>query len=223
VLWPVLNRYSQHRLAPSKYANVFTIEQFVTALGTIVVSVDIRQECDLAVPLTVPIARKAVGSESVAAILTRCKGPLIRHWLTRAKKTPQLNHLDLSDEERTGHLPRLVDDLVARLDRPRLPNKDSEAIASPAASEHGTLRLTQGYSSGMLIHESRILQVTIFGTLHENLSAIDFNLLLPDVMIIADEVDSQLTQTMDSFTNEASKSAKARLVKPKGISSVRPD
>jgi hypothetical protein len=42
----------------------------------------------------------------------------------------------------------------------------------------------------MLIHESRILQVTIFGTLQKNMSLLDFNLLLPDVMIIADEVDS---------------------------------
>jgi hypothetical protein len=49
--------------------------------------------------------------------------------------------------------------------------------------------------SAMLIHESRILQVTIFGTLHKNLSALNVKLLLPDVMTIADEVDSQLTQT----------------------------
>ena len=51
------------------------------------------------------------------------------------------------------------------------------------------------------MHDSRILQVTIFGTLQSNMSALDFSLLLPDVMTIADEVDSQLTQTMDSFMN----------------------
>src|ERR1700677_843429 len=154
--------------------------------------------------------------ESVAAILTRCKTPLIQDWLARTKKTPQLNHLHLSDEERTGHLPKLVDDLVVRLDTPKVPDKDSDAIASPAAIEHGRLRRKQGYSSAMLIHESRILQVTIFGTLHGNLSVLDFNLLLPDVMIIADEVDAQLTQTMDAFENIAPKSTKAHLVKPKG-------
>jgi hypothetical protein len=139
-------------------------------------------------------------TESVAAILTRCKTSLIENWLVRTKKTPALCHLHLSDEERTGHLPQLVDDLVVRLARPKLPDKDSDAIASPAAIEHGKLRRKQGYSSAMLIHESRILQVTIFGTLHENLSILDFNLLLPDVMIIADEVDAQLTQTMDAFS-----------------------
>jgi hypothetical protein len=53
----------------------------------------------------------------------------------------------------------------------------------------------------MLVHDSRILQVTLFGTLQGNLSALDFSLLLPDVMTIADEVDSQLMQAMDSFMN----------------------
>jgi hypothetical protein len=179
----------------------------------------------MAVPITVPIAHttrladgkpQPAGSESVAAILTRCKAPLIQNWLARTKKTPQLNHLHLSDDERTGHLPRLVDDLVVRLGTTKSSDKDSDAIASPAAIEHGQLRRKQGYSSGMLIHESRILQVTVFGTLHENLNMLDFNSLLPDVMVIADEVDSQLTQTMESFSNGAPKSVKAHLVKPKG-------
>ena len=153
--------------------------------------------------------------ESVAAILTRCKTSLIEAWLIRTKKTPELNRLHLSDDERTGHLPKLIDDLVVRLDRPKVPDKDSDAIASPAAIEHGKLRRKQGYFSAMLIHESRILQVTIFGTLHENLSTLDFSLLLPDVMIIADEVDAQLTQTMESFSNAEPRSAKPQLVKTK--------
>ena len=59
----------------------------------------------------------------------------------------------------------------------------------------------------MPTHESRILLLTIFGTLHKNLSALDFSLLLPDVMIIADEVDAQLTQTMESFSTTTRKSA----------------
>jgi NAD-specific glutamate dehydrogenase len=35
--------------------------------------------------------------------------------------------------------------------------------------------------------------------LQSNLSALDFSRLLPDVMTIADEVDSQLTQVMESY------------------------
>jgi hypothetical protein len=176
----------------------------------------------MAVPITVPIVHtrpladdkpRPTGRQSVAAILARCKSPLIADWLTRTKSTRELNHLHLSDEERTGHLPKLIDDLVVRLNKPKIPSKDSDASASPAAVEHGQLRRAQGYTSAMLIHESRILQVTIFGTLHKNLSMLDFNMLLPDVMIIADEVDAQLTQTMESFTNGAPKSEKTHLVK----------
>jgi hypothetical protein len=168
----------------------------------------------MAAPLTVLADDKSqpASTESVAAILTRCKASLIADWLTRTKSTPELNHLHLSDEQRTGHLPKLLDDIVTRLRETKLTSKDSDAIDSPAAVEHGKLRQKQGYTSGMLIHESRILQVTIFGTLHKNLSALDFSLLLPDVMVIADEVDAQLTQTMENFTNATPKSAKPQLV-----------
>jgi hypothetical protein len=166
----------------------------------------------MSTPITGPNARppaladgksQPASTESVAAILTRC------NWLVRTKHTPELNHLPLSDEERTGHLPKLVDDLVVRLGKTKLTDKDSDAIASLAAVAHGKLRRKQGYAAAMLIHESRILQVTIFGTLHKNLSMLDFSLLLPDVMIIADEVDAQLTQTMGAFTKALPKSAAA--------------
>ena len=166
-------------------------------------------------PITKPITQTApcshetlqpTSKESVAAILRRCKTSLIAGWLARTKRTLQLNHLALSDEQRTGHLGKLIDDLVARLGRAKVPDKDSDALTSPAAIEHGELRRMQGYSSAMLIHESRILQVTIFGTLHDNMMTLDFDLLLPDVMIIADEVDAQLTQTIESFDNGVPKS-----------------
>jgi hypothetical protein len=168
----------------------------------------------MAAPSTVPIANTtladdkslAITTESVAAILERCKAPLIADWLTRSRNTPQLNHLHLDDEGRTGHLPRLIDDIVARLGRAKLSGKNSDAIGSIAALDHGTLRQKQGYSSAMLIHESRILQVAIFGTLQKNVSVLDFSLLLPDVMTIADEVDNQLSQTMESFVKESAKS-----------------
>ena len=39
----------------------------------------------------------------------------------------------------------------------------------------------------------------IFETSQRNLGTVDFSLVLPDIMLIADEVDSQLTQTVDSF------------------------
>ena len=154
-----------------------------------------------------PAAR--IEKQRVAAILQRCMLGVVEDWLARAKQAKELNHLQLSDEERTGHLPKLVEDLIVRLRKPSANSKDSDAVFSTSAVAHGKLRYQQGYTPAMLVHESRILQVTLFGTLQSNLSLLDFSLLLPDVMTIADEVDAQLTQSMDSYMNAMQQSAAA--------------
>jgi hypothetical protein len=51
----------------------------------------------------------------------------------------------------------------------------------------------------MTVQESRLLQVSIFSMLHRNVRCLDFTKLLPDVAIIEDEVDAQLTQQMVRF------------------------
>jgi len=132
----------------------------------------------------------------------------------RAKANLSLNHLALGDEDRTGHLPRLIEDFVSRLNRPITGSpQDSDAVCSPAAAIlHGKLRFAQGYTPEMLVIESRILQVTLFGTLKDNMNALDFSLLLPDVMTIADEVDAQLTQTMGSYMKLANSSKALKVV-----------
>jgi DNA-binding response OmpR family regulator len=140
-----------------------------------------------------------IEKERVAAILQRCRPTIVRDWLARVRQSEELNHLGLNDVDRMGHLPKLVEDLIVRLRKPNSTANDKGAVASPAAITHGELRYRQGYTPAMLVHESRILQVTLFGTLQNNLNFLDFSLLLPDVMTIADEVDAQLTQSMESF------------------------
>jgi DNA-binding response OmpR family regulator len=155
------------------------------------------------------IPTKRVDKQRVGAILLRCSTGIVEAWLARAKQSSQLNCISLSDEERTGHLPKLVEDLSLRLSQSTATTKDSDAVFSAAAVAHGKLRYQQGYTPAMLVHESRILQVTIFGTLQINLESLDFSLLLPDVMTIADEVDAQLTQSMDSYMKSMGESAAA--------------
>jgi hydroxymethylpyrimidine/phosphomethylpyrimidine kinase len=61
------------------------------------------------------------------------------------------------------------------------------------------LRQQQGYTVPMLVEESRILQVSIFKTIHENMRNVDFTHVMKDVVTIADEVDSQLKEQMVRF------------------------
>jgi DNA-binding response OmpR family regulator len=160
-----------------------------------------------------PVVR--LGKQRVGAILEECACTVIANWLSRAKQNVELNHLQLSDPERTGHLAKLVDDLVVRLSSPGVPSKDSDASFSAAAILHGKLRFQQGYTPAMLVLESRILQVTLFGTLRDNLPKIDFSELLTDVMTVADEVDAQLTQTMTSYMGLMPQALIPKLVKPR--------
>jgi hypothetical protein len=147
--------------------------------------------------------------ERVAGILQRCIALIVDDWLTRVKKNKDLTRVALSDQERTGYLPKLIDDLIVRLRSPHITIQEGGFIGSAAAVAHGKLRRSQGYTSAMLVQDSRILQVTLFGTLQKNLGALDFSLLLPDVMTIADEVDSQLTQAMEGYMDVAGQPAAA--------------
>jgi len=135
------------------------------------------------------------GTESVADILEEQLDPTIHEWIELVEKEPDLARIRLSFEERTGHLPTLLHDVIARL---RL-DKGTKAPVSVAASHHGDLRRKQGYTAAMVVDESRILQVSIFSTLHRNEHRVKFSKLLPDVVTIADEVDAQLKQQIICF------------------------
>ncbi|HXO39121.1 MAG TPA: response regulator [Candidatus Acidoferrum sp.] len=139
-------------------------------------------------------------TETVATILEGDSDRIIQLWLSRVMEHEELIKLSLSSQERTGHLPLLLRDLVVRLRAPK--NGDGKHPDSTAAHEHGRLRRQQGYSAPLIVEESRMLQVSIFQILQNNLARVDFSLVLIDVMTIADEVDSQLCQAMQTFTTE---------------------
>jgi hypothetical protein len=107
----------------------------------------------------------------------------------------ELTCIPLSFEDRTGHLPNLLTELIYRL---RLPPTAKAEMSLPAR-EHGELRRQQRYTASMVVEESRILQVSIFNTLQNSLEGVDFSTVLRDVVVIADEVDSQLKQAVLSY------------------------
>jgi hypothetical protein len=150
--------------------------------------------------------------KSVEVILKRELAPTIKAWLKQVNLVPDLTNIPLSDSDRTGHLPKLFDDLLCRLRLPR----DAEPLLSITASAHGQLRFSQGYSVPMLVEESRIFQVTTFGTLHLHQSELDQSEVLLDVMTIADEADRQLTETVRSFMTAQPSSGAGAPIPPCG-------
>jgi DNA-binding response OmpR family regulator len=144
--------------------------------------------------------------ESVAAILARETQTTIDSWLCRVDQREDILSIPMDHAKRSAYLPQLFLDLVSRLQNP-LP-LGTRALVSECAAKHGKLRRDQGYTPAMMVEESRMLQVSIFQTLEHNLTRVNFNLLLGDVMAIADEVDSQLAQQMAAYISESKKDGK---------------
>jgi DNA-binding response OmpR family regulator len=154
--------------------------------------------------LSNPNARLALTKERTATILQREMDSTIQNWMSRVERNDQLTAILLTRQERTGHLPLVLGDLVRRL---RLA-PDAKVPISSAARLHGGLRRAQGYTVAMIVEESRMLQVSIFNTLQNNLGSVDFSTVLLDVMTVADEVDSQLEEAVLGFMGPlAAKSA----------------
>ena len=132
---------------------------------------------------------------SVANILERELQTLIGDWLTRVEMESDLAHIPLNHDERTAHLPQLMREVITRLRMDSV----AKATISKAAGKHGDLRRKQGYTVPMMIEESRLLQVSIFTTLHNKVKQLEFSALLPNIVTIADEVDAQLKEQMLHF------------------------
>jgi hypothetical protein len=147
-----------------------------------------------------------LNKEHAATILEHDADQIIRDWMSLVDSNEELIAIRLLPLQRTGHLRLILDDLVRRL---RLPATE-RALTSIAAREHGVLRRMQGYGVAMLVTESRMLQVSIFRTLQNNLPSVDINTVLLDVMAIADEVDSQLEQAVLGFTQNKAATAASR-------------
>jgi CheY-like chemotaxis protein len=147
-----------------------------------------------------PVVRRRQPTQTVATILEQDLDATIQDWMALVEQDAELTWIPLSFEDRTGHLPNLLADLIYRLRLPPI----ARAEISLAARQHGNLRRMQGYTAAMIVEESRILQVSIFNTLQNNLDKVDFSQVLLDVMTIADEVDSQLKQAMHAEPHHGS-------------------
>jgi hypothetical protein len=68
--------------------------------------------------ISAQVVRKKSGPSSinsVADIIETQQEEVIAEWLSRVEKEPDLASIHLSFEERTGHLPQLLHDVIRRL------------------------------------------------------------------------------------------------------------
>src|SRR4030088_3511366 len=89
--------------------------------------------------LLTPRALAPETTDSVATILERESEPTISAWVELVKDNEELNIVRLNYDQRTGHLPKLLEDLIFRL---RLP-EGTKPTMSAADAHHANLRQEQ--------------------------------------------------------------------------------
>jgi hypothetical protein len=144
---------------------------------------------------------RPLATSSVAYTLEKGVNTTIQSWFELVERNEELSSVYLSFHDRVCHLSQLFRDVIYRL---RAPAGTTDPF-SIAAREHGAMRRRQGYNAGMVVEESRILEVSIFTTIQNNLRSLDLGRVLLDVVTIADECDSQLKQAILSYEAPGSK------------------
>jgi CheY-like chemotaxis protein len=110
--------------------------------------------------------------ESVAAILERMTDATIQEWYRLIQTAELVMSIPMTRELRCAHLLQVFPDIVSRLGSSK-PIGCKDFISTTAAT-HGWSRRSLGYSAPMLVEELRMLQVSIFQTLQNNLAKYRF-------------------------------------------------
>lgn len=102
---------------------------------------------------------------------------LPKKWVALTKADTDLLSIQLSDSERKGYVPRVLDAVVAILDGGEITSESRNVAAL-----HGETRLKQGYSARLLLREAKLLQDAIAACIHRNLLEIEISSLTPDMV-----------------------------------------
>lgn len=140
-------------------------------------------------------ARPPQKTKRVPAVIEEDKDKVIAEWLRRVNANDELRMVELSEEARKDHVPGLLEEAIA--------HARGESIGAGrqrAAEQHGALRYQQGYSTPMLIAESRLLQDVMAECVRRNFLMIDLSNLMSDVIKITDTVSMELEQSVRAFT-----------------------
>ena len=156
---------------------------------------DIRQR--LAQEETSP---RCLTIESAATVLKRESASVTQAWLQAMKETGGLTAVSMTEEEQCDYLPDAIDEIVYRLRYPQ--RLGSMTLFSMAALQHGVRRRRQGLGATVLVEEARALQVALFQAVQHNLDLIGVGQLSGTLMVIADEVNAQLLQSLSGYENE---------------------
>jgi ActR/RegA family two-component response regulator len=119
---------------------------------------------------------------------------IIAAFLKQTKEDPYLSAIEISDSERTDHIPRLLDAAMRIVREGNVMPQDRESSIL-----HGALRRKQGYTVPLLIQETRILKQNVGECLQEHLLEVDISYMVRDILAAFGTIDTLLEESVQAF------------------------
>jgi DNA-binding response OmpR family regulator len=115
-------------------------------------------------------------------------------WLAAVRADPLLGGINVSDEARTDHVPRVLD-VALRISR----GETLSEMDLSAARDHGIIRRKQGFTVSLLLRETRLLHDSIADCMQKNLLSIQISYLIPDMIRIHQTIQMLLEESVTAF------------------------
>jgi ActR/RegA family two-component response regulator len=147
--------------------------------------------------LAQPKPRHHVEPRRLSEIISDNVMPISQDWLELVKKDPEISAIHMTDEERIGPIPRVLE-VVLKVSRGQEIAESDRA----AARDHGVLRRKQGFTVPLLIRESRLLHDAIGRCLQANLLAVQISYLISDLISIHRTKQMLLEESAAAFLNK---------------------
>jgi YesN/AraC family two-component response regulator len=125
---------------------------------------------------------------------------IIARALAGMKSHTRLSRVPLSDEERTDHIPVVVQETAAQLESSK-PDRPTDRVLA-AGARHGESRRKQGYGLPMLVDDTRVLDSAIYDVVQNNLIRLDLSTLIPDLSRLNDALEAQLQEAVQAFVEK---------------------
>jgi ActR/RegA family two-component response regulator len=141
-----------------------------------------------------PRIRGAQGKRCATVIRENTEA-IIESYSRELDRNPLFAGLNLPKNAKIDHVPWLLRQLVDRLDKN--PINDKQELESAWA--HGKTRREQGYSVPMIVEEAVILYSLVADTLQSNLLDMDISSVIPDLVEVSVCANMMLKESLRSF------------------------
>ncbi len=116
------------------------------------------------------------------------------------KSHPELGSIQMSDEERVGHVPAFLHEIANQMES-KAPDEPTR-LALQLGREHGIKRLREGYEIWLLVAEMAILRQAVYDLVRQRLLLLDTSYLVTDLRGFNTGLELQLQEMVRAFWDE---------------------